>query len=136
MTTTKNTRPDLRRRVTRGTEQERKAREEAGLAITIDVDGKLERYEVRLGDVTSEAAAELRRQTGYGVNSLIQAVASDPDVDYIAAFVFLARMLRGDEVELADCSVRYAQLLGEGFDLEALGGEDAEEGAGPLDPEG
>lgn len=117
-------RPSAARKVTRKTEEKRDAELDRGLRIVIDG----EEYVVRLGDVTSRVARELRAATGHGVHWLIGAVSVEPDVDLIAEFVWLARRIRGEEVAFDDIEVSYRQLLDDGFDVDLA---DAEESAGP-----
>lgn len=119
-------RPNLNRKVTRTSEAKRESALEQGLRLTIDG----QTYEVRLGDVTARIARELRAATGHGVNGLINAVAADPDVDLIAEFVWLARRIRGEHVDLDDVEVSYADMLADGFDV-SLPGEAAEGDDGP-----
>lgn len=117
-------RPAIGGQVTRKTEEKRKAALDEGLRLVIDG----EAFEVRMGDVTSKIARELRRETGHGVYGLIEAVASQPDVDLVAEFVWLARRLRGEVVELDDVEVTYADLLGDDFEVDTAGAVEGDEG--------
>lgn len=124
MTTT--SRPSAARKHTRTTETNRADAMDAGLKISLE--GEV--YEVRLGDVTSNLTRELRRGTGMSFNQLMREVTTDPDVDSIAGFVWLARRIAGEKVEIEDVVVTYTQLLGEDFDIEVPdardGGDDPE----------
>ena len=84
-------RPALARRVTRATEAERKEALEAGIKITLDGQS----YELRMGDITSEIAREMRRATGMGFRALMSELPRDPDIDLISAFVWAARRVAG-----------------------------------------
>jgi hypothetical protein len=125
MTTTAK-RPSAARKHTRTTETNRADANEQGLKITLE--GEV--YEVRLGDVTSNLTRELRRGTGISFNQLMREVTTDPDVDSIAGFVWLARRIAGERVEIEDVVVTYTQLLGDDFEValpeSRAGGDDPE----------
>lgn len=108
-----NNRPSTQRKHTRKTEESRADALEQGIRITLD--GAV--YTVRLGDITSTVARELRSQAGLSVNQLMQEITTSPDVDIIASFVWLARRLSGDDVAHDDVVISYTQLLGDGFDV-------------------
>lgn len=115
MTTT--SRPSAARRHTRTTEKKTTDELEKGLRITLD--GEV--FEVRLADVTSTLTRELRRGTGLSFTRLMDEIMTEPDADSIAGFVWLARRIRGERVEIDDVVVTYAQLLDEGFDVDVPG---------------
>lgn len=119
-----NTRPAVGGKVTRKTEEKRRGALEEGIRLVIEG----EPYEVRLGDVSARLARELRRETGHGVYGLLRAVASEPDVDVVAEFVWLARRIRGEQVDLDDVEVSYADLLGDGFDVAVAGEAEGDDG--------
>lgn len=106
-------RPSTARKVTRSSEKAREAALDSGLRITIDGDD----FDVRLGDVTSSMARELRNNTGMGPLQLINATAVSPDVDLLSAFVWLARRQRGEFVAFEAVEVTYGQMLSDGFDV-------------------
>jgi hypothetical protein len=110
-------RPTTARKVTRTTEENRDAELDRGLRVTIDG----EAYEVRVGDITSTLARELRSKLGFGPMQLIRQCAVDPDVDLLSAFVWLARRIGGELVRFEDVEVTYAQLLSDGFDIDLPG---------------
>lgn len=89
-----NSRPPLQRKQTRSSESARKAELDVGLTITVDK----ESYTVRQGDLTSMDIANLRRETGYSFRGLMMAASRDPDIDIIAALVWLARRIRGEQL--------------------------------------
>lgn len=126
MTTAKKTtpprRPSTARKVTRTTEEHRDEALDQGLRVTIDD----EVYDVRVGDVTSKLARELRGHVGFGPMQLIRVCAVDPDIDLISAFVWLARRIRGELVRFDDVEVTYSQLLADGFDVDTPGKADAD----------
>lgn len=114
--TTSTSRPSAARKHTRTTEQTRADELDQGIRITLDD----EVYEVRLGDVTSSLARELRRGTGMALQQLLQEITTTPDLDSIASFVWLARRIAGEKVEIDDVALTYGQLL-EGFEIEVPG---------------
>lgn len=118
--TTPVKRPAAARKHTRTTEKNRAETMDAGLKITLE--GEV--YEVRLGDVTSNLTRELRRGTGLSFNQLMREVTTDPDVDSIAGFVWLARRIAGERVDVDDVVVTYTQLLGDDFEVEVPGARD------------
>lgn len=124
MTTT--SRPSTARKHTRSTDQSKADAMEQGLKITLE--GEV--YEVRLGDVSSNLTRELRRGTGMSFNQLMREVTTDPDVDSIAGFVWMARRIAGEKVDIEDVVVTYTQLLGDDFEVEVPdarpGGDDPE----------
>jgi hypothetical protein len=110
-------RPTTARKVTRSTEENRQDALEQGVRITIDG----ESYEVRLADVTPNLTRELRRQTGMSFNQLMREVVTDPDLDSLAGFVWMARRIAGESIEIDDVMVTYAQILDEGFEVAVPG---------------
>lgn len=113
-------RPSTARKVTRTTEKNREAALDMGLRVTME--GEV--YEVRVGDVTSSMARELRSRLGFGPMQLIKATAIDPDIDLLSAFVWLARRIKGEMVSFDSVEVSYAQLLADGFDVALPGDEE------------
>lgn len=113
-------RPSTARKVTRTTEAKRESDLDNGLRISIEG----EPYEVRIGDITSTLARELRAKVGFGPMQLIRQCAIDPDVDLLSAFVWLARRIGGELVRFEDVEVTYAQLLSDGFDVSVPEGAD------------
>lgn len=113
-------RPSTARKVTRTTEAKRESDLDNGLRISIEG----EPYEVRIGDITSTLARELRAKVGFGPMQLIRQCAIDPDVDLLSAFVWLARRIAGELVRFEDVEVTYAQLLSDGFDVSVPEGAD------------
>lgn len=122
--TTPAKRPSTARKHTRTTETKRTGALEQGLRITIDG----EAYEVRLGDVTSTVTRELRRATGMSFNQVINLVQTDPDSDVIAAFIWIARRLNGEQIEVDDVVVTYAQILGDDFEVDMPGARKEDDG--------
>jgi hypothetical protein len=110
-------RPSAARKVTRTSEANRENALDQGLRITLD--GEV--FEVRVGDITSTLARELRGHVGFGPMQLIRHCAVDPDVDLLSAFVWLARRISGEFVRFEDVEVSYAQLLSDGFDVATPG---------------
>lgn len=112
-------RPSTARKVTRKTEENRESALDQGLRINLD--GEV--FDVRLGDITSPMARELRAKIGCGPMQLVAQLATDPDVDLLSAFVWLARRIAGEMVRFEDVEVTYAQLLSDGFDVSTPGKE-------------
>lgn len=111
-------RPTTARKVTRSTEESRESALDQGLRITME-EGEV--FEVRVGDITSAMARDLRSHIGCGPMQLIRQCAVDPDVDLLSAFVWLARRISGELVRFEDVEVTYAQLLSDGFDVATPG---------------
>jgi hypothetical protein len=120
-------RPSLARVQTRASEKKRNEMLDTGLKITVD--GEV--FEVRVGDVTPAIAAELRKHTGMGFFKLMSTCAEDPDVDVLSAFEWLARRVRGEDVDFADVELTYEQLLGDDFDVAASAARDGGEDEDP-----
>lgn len=121
---TPTTRPSAARKHTRSTDAKRTDALEQGLRITIDG----EAYTVRLGDVTSTMTRELRRATGMSFNQVMNLVQTDPDSDVIAAFIWVARRIAGEKVDVDDVVVTYTQLLDDGFDVALPGAREEDDG--------
>lgn len=119
MSNTVKKRPDLARKVTRKTVE----REDADLAQGLRVDVNGESYEVRIGDVTPEVARRLRRECGFGFMKLLAMTQEDPDTDLLSTFVWVARLIRGEDVELAECDVTYEAMIRDDFDVAQAGPE-------------
>lgn len=116
-------RPNPNPKVTRSTEENRQASLDQGLRVQMGE----ESYEVRIGDISSSVARELRVLTGRGPYRLIETVAKDPDLDVLAEFVWLARRIRGEEVDLSEIELSYADMLDESFDVTLPGGESVDQ---------
>lgn len=54
-------------------------------------------------------------------------VTNDPDVDSIAGFIWLARRIAGEKVDIEDVVVTYTQLLDEGFEVDVPGAREGGE---------
>jgi hypothetical protein len=97
--------------------------------IQIKVDGLT--YVVRPGEVSAIDAAALRRACGFSLRSLLASAEEDPDLDTVAALVWLARRQRGEKVAFD----AIAQEIGydNDFDVVPADASDVEddEGEGP-----
>lgn len=113
-------RPSTTRKVTRKTKDSRQAALDSGMRIEIDGEG----YEVRLGDITPSVARELRREFGMGPQSFLATMGADPDVDLLAGFIWLARRIRGEYVDLETVmeGVGYETLLKDTIEFDLLSG--------------
>lgn len=87
-----SSRPSLERRDTRKSKQARK--DGMDLGVSIRLDGTT--YTVTQGEMTGQLVMHLRRETGYSFRGLLVAAAKDPDIDVIAALVWLARRQAGE----------------------------------------
>lgn len=73
-------------------------------------------YTMRLSELTAKDSAALRRQTGMSTRLLLSAASTDPDLDTVAALVWLARRQAGDEVTFDDV----AEEIGYDADIESV----------------
>jgi hypothetical protein len=64
--------------------------------VSIRMDG--EEFTMRMSDLTARDSAALRQATGMSLRYLLTAVGKDPDLDAVAAVVWMARRQRGDDV--------------------------------------
>lgn len=103
------------------------AKAEAAMSLTID--GKL--YDLIIADLTSLDTMALRRATGMGIRGLMKAAEEDPDIDVIAALVWLSRRTHGER------GLRFEEVAAEiGYDVDiqmdgAEAGGDKEDGSDP-----
>lgn len=118
-------RPSTARKVTRKTKDARQEALDSGMKITIEG----ESYEVRMGDITPSIAREVRQEFGFGPQRFIATLASDPDVDLLAGFIWLARRIRGEYVDLDTVmgGVSYASLLGDDVEFDTTGPEELDD---------
>lgn len=110
-------RPSLQRQETRKTKEARQAALDSGVRITFD--GKV--YEVRVGDVTPSLARRFRREYGVPFMAVLEEeLAGQPDIDSIAAVIWLARLMGGeDDLSFDDVALSYADL--DDLDIEEAG---------------
>lgn len=106
----------------RSADEKRQALEQ-GLRITLD--GR--QYEVRFGDVTPAISRELRAATGMGWAQMTGLLMSDPDVDLLQAFVWVARRLKGERLSIDDVEMSYEDVIDivQRNDIEAVTADDA-----------
>ncbi len=64
--------------------------------MRIEVDGQT--YTIREADLTPHDVRALRKETGFSFVGLARELQSDPDIDLIAALVWLARRCAGEVV--------------------------------------
>lgn len=115
-----NTRPSTARKVTRKTEGKRD--EALNEGVSISWDGKV--YTVRAGDLTGLDSAALRRECGYSFAGLLKALNKDPDIDLIAALVWLSRRIDGEKLLAYD---DVAAEIGYDSDVEVVDAEPEDE---------
>lgn len=116
-------RPNLARKVTPKDEAARTSALDQGIRMNLGG----EDFEVRIGDMTAPLARELRQNYGGSFNKLQDELALDPDIDSIAAFVWLARRMRSEVVGFDDVAVSYSQMLEDGFEITVAGREVVED---------
>lgn len=116
-------RPTTARKHTRATEASRAAELEQG--CTIWVEGVA--YTVRIGDLTSMDAANLRRETGMSFMGLMKALQTDADIDLVAALVWLRRRMDGEHL-LTYQTV--AESIGYDADIDVTDPDEGDDDAG------
>lgn len=109
------------RKVTANSEKRRQDGLDSGVQITFEG----QHYSVRIGDLTAPIARRLRREAGCSFNSLMQELASDPDIDSVAAVIWLSRVTKGEDVDLDDVLVDYSQL--DDLDISVAGAEEGDD---------
>lgn len=65
--------------------------------MKIELDGRT--YVVRESDISPHDIRALRSETGFSWAGLGRELQKDPDLDLIAALIWLARRIEGDEVD-------------------------------------
>lgn len=124
-------RPSLARKDTRTAKGKRDAALDEGVRLIVD--GEV--YEVRAGDLNALESRELRRQVGMTFPQLVDDLDRAPDIDLIAALMWLARRLRGErDVTFEDVASEVGYDVMEDIEIDRPGAEDLEEAA--ADPEG
>lgn len=117
-------RPSLSPKHTRTSEATRTSELDEGMKITVDGDS----YILRIGDLTPALVRELRTLTGMSAQRVMECIVTDPDIDVISTFVWLARRTSGDaDVALDDVNVGYHDLLSDGFNVTAPGRREVED---------
>lgn len=69
-------------------------------SVSIRMDG--EDYTMRMSELTARDSAALRNATGMSLRFLFSNLGKDPDLDAVAAVVWMARRQRGDDVSFDD----------------------------------
>lgn len=110
------TRPNLARKVTPKSEANREDALDQGVRMVVDGT----EYVVRIGEMTAPIAREFRRNFGASFNALRDELAGDPDLDSIAAFMWLAKRIEGETLDFDEVTVTYTQML-EGFEITTAG---------------
>lgn len=87
-----NTKNIVRKPPTKASQAERKKALSEGIAVKWD--GR--EYAVRLGDLSSLDAQALRREVGLSFIGVMKALRTDPDIDLIAAVIWLRRRMDGE----------------------------------------
>lgn len=103
-------RPSLQKKQTARGKADRRAADDAGLSMTVD--GRV--YTVTQGDLSALDVAMLRRETGLSFRGLLTGLMRDGDIDLVAVFVWLARVVVEEERGLL-----FEQVAAEiGYDVE------------------
>jgi hypothetical protein len=92
-----------------------------GAVIALRIDGSV--HTVHVGELCALDAKDLRRQSGLSLAATLKAAQEDPDLDVVAALVWLARRQRGEDVTFDDV----AGELGYDAVIEAAEPEKAED---------
>lgn len=106
-------RPSTARRVTRSTERAQEEQDKRGLCIHIDGAD----HTVVFSDVTPQVARQVRSVTGMGFMQIVAGIAASPDVDLIAAFLWVEKLLAGEKVTLQSIDVDYDAVFADDFDI-------------------
>lgn len=112
----------------------READEALETGVSLTVDGTT--YTVRLGSLSARDTMALRRATGLSVRALIADLQRDPDIDLIAALVWLGRRTGNDGATAPEPLLEFDEVAEEiaydsDFDLEGLDADTP----GDADPE-
>ncbi len=98
----------------------------ADAAIAVSIDGTT--FVLRPSEVTASDVAALRRETGLSLRTVIDQAQNDPDLDVIAALVFMARRQAGDRSVTFDSVAAFINYESE---IEAVDVPAEEEGDSP-----
>jgi hypothetical protein len=121
-----NTRPSVQRKHTRASEQKRADALDEGIRIVLAGTA----YEVRAGDLTAMDSLACRQQTGMPFAGILEAFGTAPDIDLVAAVMWLARRVKGERTlsfEAVASELRYGDVLD--IEVEDVGPEEV--GADP-----
>lgn len=100
-------RPALQRKDTRKTKEKRNAALDSGVKVIFSG----EEHQVRLGDITPLHARRFRREYGCSFTALMEELSEAPDIDSVAALVWMSRIVAGDEgASFEDVQFSYADL--------------------------
>lgn len=117
-------RPTLQRKDTRKSKEARQAALEQGVTIKVGEDS----YEVRLGDITPILARRFRKEVGSPFSEVMSELETgSSDIDSIAAVIWMAQLLRGDEIRFDEVDFGYGDIE----DLEVETATDDAEDEGP-----
>lgn len=89
--------------------------------VAISVDGVT--YTLRVDELSALDTRALRSETGHSLRKVLVAAQEDPDIDVIAALVWLARRQKGETVSFE----LVAEGIGYSSTIESAEPEDAEE---------
>jgi hypothetical protein len=106
-------RPTLVRKVTPASEKKRNQALDEGVRITIGG----ETFEVRVGDISAIHERALRKEWGGSFEALSDELGGKPGIDSISAFVWFARLMRGDDVAFDEVVYTYADVFAEDFEV-------------------
>lgn len=116
-------RPTLARKDTRKSKEARQAALERGVRIKVGENV----YEVRLGDITPVLARRFRKEVGSPFSEVMDELETGrTDIDSIGAVIWMAQLLRGDDVGFDEVEFGYADI--DDLDVELADGEAEDEG--------
>lgn len=116
-------RPTLARKDTRKSKEARQAALEQG--VRIKVGEKV--YEVRLGDITPVMARRFRKEVGSPFSEVMDELETGrTDIDSIGAVIWMAQLLRGDDVSFDEVEFGYGDI--DDLEVEMADGEAEDEG--------
>lgn len=122
-------RPTTARKVTPKDKAAQQDALDSGVRFRLDQGG--EWFYLRPADVTPALAREVRGTTGRSFMRLMAEMVNDPDIDVLSDAVWVARRIKGDDVEHEDVTVSYSQLLSDGFDIDDAGPSAEEDDSDP-----
>ena len=100
-------RPSLDRKVTPKSEANRRNKHDEQ-RVSIRVDGVV--YTVSPSDLTGRDEARIRRETGHSLSHLVDTLHTDPGVDVLGAFMWVALLQAGEDADYGEVldSISYA----------------------------
>lgn len=111
-----NTRARTAPKVSTQSEKKRKAALNEGIRITIGDPPRI--YQVIHSDLSEDNIPEIREATGRSWMGIQRLMATDPDVDVLSDFIWVARYLSGEkDLKRSDVRTQYVDLI-DGFEIQ------------------